>query len=182
MATRYLEGQTSANITGDLTRLKNDAPSNFVPVLYDITNGVLKFYDRVAGGVKQLSSLTATETLTNKSLTSPAISGKPTIYSTVTALAADGAIDISLGDLFNITKGSAAAITLADPAAGDNGRRITVYSSSAFAHTITLASGVNGAGATDDVVTFTNRAAASITFEAVATKWIVVGSYLSAIA
>lgn len=139
-------------------------------------------YRRGDGDVKTVVEIDATQTLTNKSLTSPAITGKASYYSTVTALSGDGAIDISLGDFFNITKGSAAAITLADPAVADNGREIMVYSSSAFAHTITVASGINGGGGTDDVITFTNRAAASITLRAVAGKWLVVGSYLAAIA
>lgn len=131
---------------------------------------------------------TAAQTLTNKTLAnqplgSPVITGKPTVYSTDTTITGDGAIDISLGDLFLLTKGSAAAITLADPAAGDNGRTITIRSGSAFAHVITLTgSGIGGVVTTDDVITFTNRASASITLKAINAKWWVVGSYLAAIA
>lgn len=130
---------------------------------------------------------TAVQTLTNKTfaapaLTSPVITGKPTVYSTDTTISGDGAIDITLGDNFLLTKGSAAAITLADPVAADNGRIITIRSGSAFAHAITLASGIGGVTSTDDVITFTNRASASITLKVINAKWWVVGSYLSAIA
>ena len=135
---------------------------------------------------------TAVQTLTNKTLTaptltapalaSPVITAKPTVYSTDTTISGDGAVDISLGDLFLLTKGSAAAITLADPVAGDNGRTICIRSGSAFAHVITLASGIGGVVTTDDVITFTNRASASITLKVINAKWWVVGSYLAAIA
>lgn len=134
-----------------------------------------------------VSDTTTAQTLTNKTLTSPAltspvITAKPTVYSTDTTISGDGAVDFSLGDLFLLTKGSAAAITLADPVAADNGRVICIRSGSAFAHVITLASGIGGVTSTDDVITFTNRASASITLKAINAKWWVVGSYLSAIA
>ena len=103
-------------------------------------------------------------------------------FTTVTTISGDGAVDITLGDYFRLTKGSAAAITIADPVAADNGRVVMIVSASAFAHTITVAGGIGGAGGTDDVITFTNRAAASVTLKAVNGAWWVVGSYLSAIA
>lgn len=102
--------------------------------------------------------------------------------SLLTTIAGDGAVDISLGDWFKLTKGSAAAITLADPKFSDNGRYITILSGSAQAHTITVAGGIGGAGGTDDVITFTNRIAAAVTLMAVNGSWYVMGSYLAAIA
>lgn len=132
--------------------------------------------DGAAGTRRVFADTTSVQTLTNKSLTTPKV------YSTDTTITGDGAIDISLGDLFLLTKGSAAAITLADPVAADNGRTITIRSGSAFAHVITMATGVGGVVTTDDVITFTNRAAASITLKAINAKWWVVGSYLAAIA
>lgn len=130
-----------------------------------------------------------TDTLTNKTLTTPAITssvttGKPTAYSTVTTYTgATDAIDISLGDLFMLSRaGAADAATLADPAVGDNGRTIRIYSGTAFAHTITVAGGLGGAGTSDDVITFTNRIAAEVTLFAHNGKWYLVGSYLAAIA
>lgn len=62
----------------------------------------------------------------------------------------DGAITIPSGNVF-ITKGSAAALTLAAPQ-GD-GLRLAISSTTAFAHTVDLAtSGINGGSA--DVGTF----------------------------
>jgi len=102
--------------------------------------------------------------------------------SPMTVITGDGAIDITLGDWFRLTKGSAAAITLADPKQADNGRQIVIVSGSAQAHTITVAGGIGGAGGSDDVITFTNRIAASVTLKAINGSWYVIGSYLAAIA
>jgi hypothetical protein len=117
-------------------------------------------------------------------LPSVALSGKPTVYSTVTTYTgATDAIDISLGDIFFLSRaGAADAATLASPALADNGRTIFIGSGTAFAHTITIAAGIGGAGGTDDVITFTNRISASITLRAIAGAWYVVGSNLAAIA
>lgn len=122
--------------------------------------------------------------LSGASLVSPVVTGKPTTYSTVTTYTgASDAIDISLGDIFMLSRaGAADAATLADPAVGDNGRIIRIFSGTAFAHTITITNGIGGAGGTDDVITFTNRISASITLFAHATKWYVVGANLAAIA
>ncbi len=66
----------------------------------------------------------------------------------------DGAITIKTGTVL-ITKGSAAALTLADPTAGtDDGKQLEVIATTAFAHTVTIAGGLNGAGAAADVGTF----------------------------
>lgn len=74
-------------------------------------------------------------------------------------VSADGAITIKEG-LVVITKGSAAVITLADPVAGiDDSKVLHVYSNTAFAHTVTLTSGLAGVGAGADVGTFTAAAA-----------------------
>jgi hypothetical protein len=70
-----------------------------------------------------------------------------------TTYAANGAIAISDG-VHAITKTSAAAMTLAAPGAGDEGTQITVTARTAFAHTLTVAGGIGGGGATKDVVTF----------------------------
>jgi hypothetical protein len=151
----------------------------------------------VPDGTVTLVDTASAQTLTNKtlsapvissaagaSLTSPVITGKPTQYSTITTYTgATDAIDISLGDIFMLSRaGAVDAATLAAPAVGDNGRVIHIFSGTAFAHTITVANGIGGAGATDDVITFTNRIAAGITLKAHAGAWYVVGSYLAAIA
>jgi hypothetical protein len=138
--------------------------------------------DTVVG--KATTDILTNKTLTAPAMTSPVITGKPTTYSTVTTLTgATDAIDISLGDVFMLSRaGAADAATLADPVAGDNGRIIRIMSGTSFAHTITITNGIGGAGATDDVITFTNRTSASITLIAHATKWYVVGANLAAIA
>lgn len=73
----------------------------------------------------------------------------------VTTVGADGAIGVKSG-LVAVTKGSAAALTLAAPTAGDDdGKRLTIYSETAFAHTVTQTTpGINGGGTASDVATF----------------------------
>lgn len=67
---------------------------------------------------------------------------------------ANGAITIKDGFVV-LTKAGVAAMTLADPTATtDDGKEITVIALTANAHTVTIASGLNGAGAGADVGTF----------------------------
>lgn len=138
----------------------------------------------LSGSVTGTYTLAGTPTITSPAITSPVTTGKPTTYSTVTTYTgATDAIDFSLGDVFMLSRaGAADAATLADPAVGDNGRIIRIMSGTAFAHTITSAGGIGGAGTSDDVITFTNRIAASVTLFAHNGKWYVVGAYLAAIA
>lgn len=100
-----------------------------------------------------------------------AVSGKKAL-----ALAAgDGAITLKDGVVF-ITKASAAALTLADPTdVVDDGKVLHIISKTAFAHTVTIAGGLNGAGAGADVGTF--GAAAGNRFSVIAHggKWWVFG-------
>lgn len=67
--------------------------------------------------------------------------------------AANGAITIADG-VHRITKGSAAAMTLAPPTAADEGTEMTITGNTAFAHTVTLTEGLGGKGAAFDVMTF----------------------------
>ena len=73
----------------------------------------------------------------------------------VQVLSADGAITIKAGSV-HITKGSAAAVTLAAPVAGaDDGKVLVIYSETAFAHTVTQTTpGFNNGGTASDVGTF----------------------------
>jgi hypothetical protein len=78
----------------------------------------------------------------------------PMVNTPIQIASADGAISIKNG-LVLITKGSACALTLAAPVAGDDdGKILHVLSTTAFAHTITYTAGLNGAGAGADVGTF----------------------------
>lgn len=86
--------------------------------------------------------------------------------------AADGAIQIRPGTVV-VTKGSAAALTIADPTSGvHDGMEITVLSTTAYAHTVTrTTTGFNNAGASGDVATFGAAAGNSMTIVAYAGKW-----------
>lgn len=76
-----------------------------------------------------------------KTHTSPDVEG---LYEAET-ISADGAISIKNG-LVIITKGTAAALTLAAPTSGaDDGKRLTIIDSTGAAHTVTTpTNGING--------------------------------------
>ena len=101
-------------------------------------------------------------------------------------LSADGAVDLALlnmGSSYYITKGSAAAITLAAPIAGPaingghDGLRITFVAASAFAHTVTQTSpGFNNASTAQDVATAAGALGNNFTVEARNGVWWTVGN------
>jgi len=96
---------------------------------------------------------------------------------------ATDAIDISLGDIFILNRsGAVDAATLADPAAGDEGRIIWIKNGTTQANTITITSGLGGSGSSYDVLTFTNVVAANVSLRAYGTKWYMVGQHLTAVA
>jgi hypothetical protein len=93
------------------------------------------------------------------------------------------AIDISLGDVFILNhSGGINAATLADPAAGDEGREIWIKNGTTQANTITIASGLGGSGGSYDVITLTNVVAANVLLRAFGTKWYIIGGHLAAVA
>ncbi len=55
-----------------------------------------------------------------------------------TELSADGAVPINRNEVFLITKGSAAALTVAAPGASNIGRRLTFLTGSDFQHVVTF--------------------------------------------
>ena len=63
---------------------------------------------------------------------------RPVFNNPPQVLSADGAVDISHDGSALITKGSAAAITVAAPGAKNIGRRKTITSGSDFAHVVTF--------------------------------------------
>ena len=101
-------------------------------------------------------------------------------------ISADGAAGIALNnfvDTYFITKGTAAAITLAAPTAGlprkggHDGMRITFVSTTAAAHTVTNSSpGFNNNGGSSDVGTFGVAIGNGFTVEAYNGAWYVVSS------
>lgn len=73
-----------------------------------------------------------------------------------------------------ITKGSIAALTISAPLVSQNGTRIRIFSTTAFAHTITFATvGFNGLGASGDVATFGGAIGDGMTIEAYNGNWYV---------
>jgi hypothetical protein len=82
----------------------------------------------------------------------------------------DGTVTIKSGTVF-LTKGSAAAITLNPPVAGaqsaggDDGKEITFFSETAFAHVVTCSQGFNRKGSSG---TATATAAANNNFKCIA--------------
>lgn len=94
-----------------------------------------------------------------------------------TAITGDGAITIAKRR-YVITKGSAAALTLAAPSAPQAGTTIEIVSGSAFAHVITatdlLDDGVTGGA--KDTATFAAFVGANITLLAYNLKWVVLGT------
>lgn len=84
---------------------------------------------------------------------------------------ADGAITIKDGFVF-LTKAGVAAMTLADPTAGtDDGKELTIIALTANAHTVTIAGGLNGAGAGADVGTFGGAVGDRVSVVAYNGKW-----------
>lgn len=89
--------------------------------------------------------------------------------------AVDGVIAQKSGTVI-ITKAVAAALTLADPAAGaDDGKLLTIISTTAAAHTVSNAagSGFNGGGAVSDLATFGAAVGNGMALRAYGGKWLV---------
>lgn len=86
----------------------------------------------------------------------PALPTPATVAGAEVALI-DGAI-VTKNGLVVITKGSAAALTLAAPSAGaDDGKRLLIVSATAFAHVVTQTTpGINNLSTSGDVATWTN--------------------------
>jgi len=91
---------------------------------------------------------------------------------------ADGAISIING-VHKVSKTSAAAMTLAQPTASDEGTVITVVAGTAFAHVLTVTGGLGG-NAADDVVTFA-KVGDTIRLRAINLRWVPEGAPYGAI-
>jgi len=108
----------------------------------------------------------------NPTATGKTIIGKGAVTPAIQSITGDGAITIASG-LVVLSKGSAAAITLAAPSAQD-GTRITVISTSAAAHVITVTGGLwDGTATTNTTATFTAVQGCAITMIASGTAWYV---------
>ena len=149
----------------DLIKLLKTAFSASVGHDHDGTNS-----KAVANGV----TLAGTQTLTNKTLTSPTINGgTATSKSTVTAYAADGAIAIGAG-VARLTKTSAGAYTLAAPAAADEGTVLHIVAGTDYAHVVTIASTslLDGTNTPKGKCTTAAYIGSGITVVAVNQKWL----------
>lgn len=99
--------------------------------------------------------------------------GTSTAKEIVTTITGDGAITIATG-IVVLTKGSAAAITLAAPSAAQVGTRITIYAGSAFAHVVTATGLIDDGvtGGSKNTATFAAFVGAAITLIAAQVgKW-----------
>ena len=109
--------------------------------------------------------------------------GTASIQHTVTTTAVDGAIPIVSG-IVRLTKGSAAAMTLAAPTAAQEGTTITVTTGTAFAHVVT-ATGLIQNGVTGGAKNTWTAAAfvgSSISLMAINLQWYVQSQNLGAVA
>lgn len=88
--------------------------------------------------------------------------------------AVDGAITLLAGGIVEITKATAAALTLADPA--QDGCLLMISSKTAAAHTVTVASGLHGLGAGEDVATFSGAIDDCIILASVNGYWVQVAN------
>jgi hypothetical protein len=100
------------------------------------------------------------------------------LQTTPQLIPANAAINAHQSGLYVITKGSAAALTIVAPTAGnDDGVEIAIITNTSFAHTVTAPAGtfVVGGSALNTVLTFTaaNGAGTSLYLTAYAGKWIV---------
>lgn len=91
---------------------------------------------------------------------------------------ADGAITLLEGGVVKITKGTAAALTLADPSVADDGAILYIMSTTAAAHTVSNAagSGFNAGGAASDVGTFGAAIGNSLILVALGGNWYVLNN------
>lgn len=87
-----------------------------------------------------------------------------------TAQLVDGAIT-HIDGVHALTKASAGAYTVSVPTAAEEGMRLVIISRTAFAHVLTVASGLGG-NAADDVLTFGNKVGNNITLIADNGFWV----------
>lgn len=104
---------------------------------------------------------------------------------TPTTLAGDGAIPVDVDSTTYLTKGSAAAVTVAAPGAANIGRRLKITTGSDFAHVVTFTGSTLHDGTTGGHITWTAAAFQGSSLEVVAVtaaKWSVQSMNLGAIA
>lgn len=171
-ASFVMTGSAAQTITGNLTVSGTLTNAAYTQTATDIdagasgTAGSIDIFPTTASKGKLRITATdntgdTTTSLTNAAfaqataitLTDPVSATAKLHVDATQVLSGDGAITIKNGVVF-ITKGSAAAVTLADPTTGtDDGKVLEIIATTAFFHTVSNAagSGFNGNGATSDV-------------------------------
>jgi hypothetical protein len=76
----------------------------------------------------------------------------------ITTLAGDGAIPVDKDSITLLTKGSAAAVTVAAPGVGNEGRCLRIQTGSDFAHVVTFTGSTLRDGTTGASITWTAAA------------------------
>ena len=152
MATRFID-KISAT-----AELLNRAGAAGIGVL----SGKLNYHNGSAA--VEVVDVSSAQTLTGK-----------TIAQAQTLYAVDGAIAIADGTAL-LTKAGVGVMTLAAPAVADNGKRLTIISTTNNAHTVTVPTdkGHDGTTGVNELFTFAAFAGASMTVEAYAEAWYVV--------
>jgi uncharacterized membrane protein YjjP (DUF1212 family) len=102
------------------------------------------------------------------------------VSNNLNAVAASGALPLVPGSYF-ITKAGVAALTLAAPiagstGAGQDGSQLCIYSTTAYAHTLTTSGLLQTGSASVNTATFAAFAGASLTLVAYNGKWLVLTS------
>ena len=97
-------------------------------------------------------------------------------------LSADGAITIKNGTV-KVTKAGVAAMTLANPTdVTDDNKELTILSTTAQAHTLTVTGGFGNGSTGEDVATFSGAIGDNITLKAMGGYWYIVGSHQVSVA
>ena len=133
----------------------------------------------VANGSQVLLDLTgSTNVAITDSGTGPVTIAVPgPLVKSRTAITADGAVNPNTAKDYVVTKGSAALLTLAAPTVTtDDGKRVSVASSTGFAHTLTATGLLNTGSAAVNLATFAAFAGAGLTLEAYQGEWLVIKS------
>lgn len=166
------------------TALPAFAKANACVIYCDSDDNILKIIPAGSGSTEvQLVDASSTQTLTNKTLTAPVITGA-SVTQAFNTYSADGAVTVS-SQVAYLTKTSAGAYTIAAPGAAGIGVEITFTTGTDFAHVVTFTGTTLQDGTAGANSTWTAAAVqgSSLTVVGVtATKWNVVSFNLGTIA
>lgn len=163
---------------------KGFATGASAPIRVDDATNILKLVIAGSGSTEvDQVDVSSVQTLTNKTLTA-AVLNNPVIVNPLATIAGDGAIPITSGTTL-LTKGSAAAITVAAPGAAGIGVVLEIVTGSDFAHVVTFTGSTLKDGTTGAKITWTAAAfiGSAITVRGVtATQWVVISKNLGTVA